>query len=64
MKRGPYAYNGNNWVGYDDPEMIYKKVRIYFKLEKMVHGYLYILDLRMLHIDLHNAQPVSYKYIN
>ena len=26
-RMGPYAYRGNQWVGFDDTEMIRKKVR-------------------------------------
>jgi chitinase len=26
----PYAHSGSNWVGYDDPESIARKVRHHF----------------------------------
>lgn len=42
-KLGPYAYNGNQWVSYDDPEMARKKAA-YIKGKGLAGAMVWSLD--------------------
>lgn len=44
MRMGPYAYKGDQWVSFDDPEIIRRKVD-FIKSLGLAGGMVWALDL-------------------
>ena len=50
LRRGPYAFNGLDWVGYDDPEIV--RVKVIFQY----CSYLQVIMLKNFNLQTFNSK--------